>query len=117
MNFQMEFQAGLIEVRGTRDQIASVCWIIEKVREFQKHICFYSLTMPKPLTVWTTANCKILQEMGIPGHWTYLLRNLYAGQETTVGTGHETTDWFKIGKKYVKAVYCHPDYLTYMQST
>ena len=75
------------------------------------------LTMPKPLTVWTTANWKILKEMGIPDHLTCLLRNLYAGQETTVGTGHETTDWFKIGKKYVKAVYCHPDYLTYMQST
>ena len=59
---------------------------------------------------------KILKEMAIPDHLTCLLRNLYVGQEATVRTGHRTTDWFKIGKKYVKAVYCHPDYLTYMQS-
>ena len=52
------------------------------------------LTMPKPLTVWTTTNWKILQEMGIPDHPTCLLRNLYAGQEATVRTGHGTTDWF-----------------------
>ena len=57
---------------------------------------------------------EILKEMGIPYH---LLRNLYAGQEATVRTGHGTTDWFQIGKEYVKAVYCHPAYLTYMQST
>ena len=57
-----------------------------------------SLTMPKPLTVWTTTNWKILQEMGIPDHLTCLLRNLYAGQEATVRTGHGTTDWFQIGK-------------------
>ena len=55
--------------------------------------------------------------MGIPDHLTCLLRNLYAGQEATVRTGHGTTDWFQIAKEYVKAVYCHPAYLTYMQST
>ena len=60
---------------------------------------------------------KILKEMGIPDHLTCLLRNLYAGQEATVRTGHGTTGWFQIGKEYVKAVYCHPAYLTYMQST
>ena len=60
---------------------------------------------------------KILQEVGIPDHLTYLLRNLYAGQEATVRTGHETTDWFQIGKGVLKAVYCHPAYLTSMQST
>ena len=75
------------------------------------------LTMAKPLTVWFTTDWKILQEMGIPDHLTCLLRNLYAGQEVTVRTGHGTTDWFQIGKEYVKAVYCHPAYLTYMQST
>ena len=75
------------------------------------------LIMPKPLTVWITINWKILKEMGIPDHLTGLLRNLYAGQEATVRTGHGTTDWFQIGKEYVKAVYCHPAYLTYMQST
>ena len=55
--------------------------------------------------------------MGIPDHFTCLLRNLYVGQEETVRTGNETMDWFQIGKEYVKAVYCHPAYLTYMQST
>ena len=60
---------------------------------------------------------EILKEMGIPDHLTSLLRNLYAGQEATVRTGHGTTDWFQIGKVYVKAVCCHPAYLTSMQST
>ena len=68
------------------------------------------LTMPKPLAMWITTNWKILQEMGIPDHLTCLLRDVYAGQEATVRTGHGTTDWFQIGK-------CHPAYLTYMQST
>ena len=76
-----------------------------------------SLTTPKPLIMWITANWKILKEMGIPDHMTCLLRNLYAGQEEAVRTGHGTTDWFQIGKGVVKAVYCHPAYLTYMQST
>ena len=76
------------------------------------------LTMPKPLTVWITKKLwKILKEMGIPDHLTCLLRNLYAGQEATVRTGHGTTDWFQIGKEYIKAVYCHPAYLTSIQST
>ena len=74
------------------------------------------LTMPKPLTVWTTINCGKFLEMGIPDYLTCLLRNLYAGQEATVQTGHGT-DCSKSGKEYVKAVYCHPAYLTYMQST
>ena len=72
------------------------------------------LTMSKPLIVWITRNfSKILKDMGIPG----LLRNLYAGQEATIRTGHGTKDWFRLGKEYVKAVYCHPAYLTSMQST
>ena len=60
---------------------------------------------------------KILKEMGIPDHLTCLLKNLYAGQEAIVRTGHGTTDWFQIGKEYIKAVYCHSVYSTYMQST
>ena len=59
----------------------------------------------------------ILKEMGIPDHLSSLLRNLYAAQEAAVRTGHGTTDWFQIGKRYIKAVYCHPAYLSYMQST
>ena len=72
--------------------------IIEKAREFQKNIYFCSLILLKPLTVWITTNWKILKEMEIPDHLTYLLRNLYVGQEATVRTGYETMDWFKIGK-------------------
>ena len=73
--------------------------------------------MPKPLTVWITTNWKILREMGIPDHLTCLLRKLYAGQEATVRTGHGTQTGSKLRKEYVKAVYHHPAYLTYMQST
>ena len=77
------------------------------------------MTTRKPLTVWITTNWKILQEMGIPDHLTCLLRNLYACQEATVRIGHGSKQQTgsKLGKKYIKAVYCHPDYLTYRQST
>ena len=74
------------------------------------------LTMPKPLTVWITTNWKIFQEMEIPDHLTCLLQNLYVGQEATLRTGREKTG-SKQEKESVKAVYCHPAYLTYMQST
>ena len=107
-----DVQAGFREGKGTRDQIASICWVMEKQESSRKTSISALLTMPKPLTVW-----KILQEMGIPDHLTCRLRSLYAGQEATVRTGHGTTDWFQIGKEYVKAVYCHPVYLTFMQST
>ena len=69
---------------------------------------FALLAMPKPLTVWITTNWKSLKEMGIPDHLTCLLRNLYAGQEATVRTGHGTTHGSKLRKEYIKAVYCHP---------
>ena len=92
-------QAGLRKGRGTRDQIANIRWIMEKGREFQRKSISALLTMPKPLTVWITKKLwKILKEMGIPDHLNCLLRNLYAGQEATVRTGHGTTDWFQIGK-------------------
>ena len=92
MNHELpDVQAGFRKGRGTRDQIANICWIIEKAREFQKTSISALLTMPKPLTVWITVNWKILQEMGIPDHLICLLRNLYAGQEATVRTGHGTT--------------------------
>ena len=109
-----DVQAGFREGRGARDQIANIHWIIEKAREFQKSICFIDYAKA---FVWITTNWKILKEVGIPDHLTCLLRNLYAGQEATVRTGHGTTNWLLIGKEYVKAVYCHPAYLTYMQST
>ena len=76
-----------------------------------------SLSMLKLLTAWIKTNCGKFLEMGIPDHFTCLLRNLYADQEVTVRTRHDTVNWFKIGKGvYIKAVYCHHDYLTYMQS-
>ena len=93
-----DVQAGFRKGRGTRGQIANVRWIMDKAREFQKTSISALLTMPTPLTVWITINWKILKEMGIPDHLTCLLRNLYAGQEATVRTGHGTTDWFQIGE-------------------
>ena len=93
-----DVQDGFRKDRGSRDQIANICWILEKAREFQKKSISALLTMPKPLTVWITTNWKILKEMGSPDHLTCLLRNLHAGQEATVRTGYGTTDWFQIGK-------------------
>ena len=84
--------------RETRDQIANICWITEKEREFQQTPTSASLTVLKPLTVWTTTNWKILNEMVLPNHINCILRNLYADQEATVRTGHGTTDWFQMGK-------------------
>ena len=75
------------------------------------------LTMPKSLTVWITINCENSEEMGIPDPLTCLLRNLYADQEATVRTGHGTTDWFQIGKGVRQGYFCHPAYLTSVQST
>ena len=91
-------QAGFRKGRGTRDQIANIAESSRKQDSSRKTSTSALLTKPKPLTVWTTTNWKILQEMGIPDHLTCLLRNLYAGQEATVRTGHGTTDRFQIGK-------------------
>ena len=92
-----DVEAGFRKDGGTRDQIASIHWIIEKVREFQKNICFidYARTFDyvDHHKLW-----KILKEMGIPDHLTCLLRNLYAGPEVRVRTRHVTTDWLQIGK-------------------
>ena len=95
---QQYMKAGFRKGRGTRDQIANICWIIEKAREFQKAFTFALLAMLKPLPVWITTDWNILKEMGIPVHRTCLLRNLFSGQDATVRTGHGTTDWFQIGK-------------------
>ena len=91
---------------------------MEKAREFHKNIYFCFIDYARAFDrVDHNKLWKILKDMGIPDHLTCLLRNLYAGQEATVRTEHGTTDWFLIGKEYVKAVYCHPPYLTYMQNT
>ena len=84
---------------GTRDQMANIHWIIKKTREFQKNIYFCFIDYTKAFDcVDHNKLWEILKEMGIPDHLTSLLRNLYAGQEAIVRTGHETTDWFQIGK-------------------
>ena len=100
MNHELsDVQSGFRKGTGTRDQIANICWIIEKAREFQKNIYFCFIDHAKAFDyvdhdkLW-----KILLEMGIPDHLTCLLRNLYAGQEVTVSTGCGTKDWFQIAK-------------------
>ena len=100
MNCELsDVQAGFRKGNGTRDQIANICWIMDKAREFQKNIYFYFIDDAKAFDsmdhnkLW-----KILKEMGIPDHLTCLLRNLYAGQKATVRTGRGTTHWFQIGK-------------------
>ena len=100
MNHELpDVQPGFRKGRGMRDQIANICWIIKKAREFQKNIYFCFTDYSEAFDcvdhhkLW-----KILQEMEIPDHLTCLLRNLYAGQEVTVRTGHGTLDWFQIGK-------------------
>ena len=92
-------QAGLRKARGTRDQIVNIRWIIDKAREFQKNIYFCFIDYAKAFDcVDHNKLWKVLKEMGKPDHLTTLLRNVYAGQEATVRTGHGTTDWFQIGK-------------------
>ena len=94
-----DVQTGFKKGRETRDQIANICWIIEKAREFQKYIYFCFTDYAKAFDcVDHNKLWKILKEMGIPDHLTCLLRNLYAGQEATVRTGHGTVDWIQIGK-------------------
>jgi len=94
-----DVQAGLRKGKGTRDQIANICWIIEKAKEFQKNIYFCFIDYAKAFDcVDHNRLWKILKEMGVPDHLICLLRNLYAGKEATVKTGHGTMDWFQIGK-------------------
>ena len=94
-----DVQAGFRKGRGTRDQIANICWITEKAREFQKNIYFCFIDYAKACDcVDHNKLWKILKEMGVPDHLTCLLRNLYAGKGATVRTGHGTTDQFQIGK-------------------
>ena len=94
-----DVQAGFRKGRGTRDEMANIRWIMEKAREFQKNIYFCFIDYAKAFDcVVHNKLWKILQDTTIPDHLTCLLRNLYAGQEATVSTGHETADWIQIGK-------------------
>ena len=111
-----DVQATFRKGRGTRDQIANIHWIIEKARVSENIYCLIYYTKG-----FDYVDCKklwkILKEMRIPDHISCLLRNLYTGQEATVRTRHGTRTGSKLGKECVKAVYCHPTYLIYMQST
>ena len=100
MNHELlDVQVGFRKGRETRDQIANIHWIIKKAREFQKKICFCFIDYTKAFDcVDHNKLWEILKEMGIPDHRTWLLRDLYAGQEATIRTGHGTTDWLQIGK-------------------
>ena len=120
MNWELlDIQAGFRKGRGTRDQIASIHWILEKARELKKKkICFTDHTKAFDCVdhnkLW-----KIVKEMGILEHLTCLLRSLCAGQEATVRTGHGTTQGSGpiSGKEYIKVIYCHPAYLISVQCT
>ena len=109
MNHEVpDVQAGFRKGRGTRDQIANICWVIEKAREFQKNIYFCFIDYAKAFDWDHKKLWKILQEMGIPDHLTCILRNMYAGQEATVRTGHGTTDWFQIRKRVCQGCIVSP---------
>ena len=112
-----DIQAGFRKGRGTRNQIANIRWIIEKMKEFQKNIYFGFIDYAKAFDcVDHNKLWNILKEMGTPDHLTCLLRNLYTSQEATEPDMEQGTG-SKLGKEYIKAVYCHLAYLTYMQST
>ena len=101
-----DLQAGFRKGGGIRDQILNIRWIIEKAREFQKNIYFCFIDYAKAFEcVDHNQLWKIVKEMGIPDHLTWLLRNLYAGQEAAVRTGHGTTDWFQIEKRSTSRLY------------
>ena len=113
-----DVQAWFGKGRRSRHQIANIRWIIEKAREFQKNVYFCFIYYAKASDcVFHNKLLKILKEMGIPDHLTSLLRNLYAGRKQQLELDMEQQTGSKLGKEYVKTVYCHPAYLTYMQST
>ena len=117
--FRVDKQVVFRKGRETRDQVANIRWIIDKAREFQRNVYFCFIEYTKAFDyVDHNKLQKIIQEMETLDHITCLLRNLYAGQEATVRTGHGKTDCFELEKGvYSKAAYCHPVYLTSMQST
>ena len=110
-----DVQAGFRKARGTRDQTANICWIFKKAREFQENIYFCFIDYAKAFDYMDHNNpWKILQEMGIPDHLTCLLRNLYVKkQQLELDMEQQTSS--KLGKEYVKAIYCHPTYLKYTE--
>ena len=119
MNHELpDVQAGFRKGKRTREQITNIHWIIKKAREFQKNICLCFIDCSKAFDcmdhhkLWT-----ILKEKGIPDHLTCLLRNLYAGQEAIVRTGHGIRHWLQIRKRVCQGCILWPYLLNYMQST
>ena len=113
-----DVQAGFRKGRGTRDQIASIHWIMEKARGFQKNIYFCFIDYDKAFDcVDHNKLWKILEELGIPDHLTCLQRNIMQVRKQQLELAMEQQTGSKQEKEYIKAVYCHPAYLTYMQST
>ena len=113
-----DVDTGLRKGRETRDQIANICWIMERAKKFQRNIYFFIIDYAKAFDcVHHNKLWKIFEETGIPDHLTCLLRNLYTDQDATVRARYRTADSFKIGKGVVKAIYCHLAYLPYTQST
>ena len=104
----IDVQAGFRKDKGTREQIANICWIIEKGREFQKNIYIYFMDYLIAFDCVDHNNWETLKEMGIPDHLTCLLRNLYSGQEAAVRTGHGMTYWFQIGKRVYQGCILSP---------
>ena len=112
-----DVQAGFRKDRGTRDQIANICWVTEKARESQKNIYFCSLTTLKPLTVWITTNCgKFLKRWEYQTTWPASWEICIQVKKQQLEPDMKQQTGSKLGKGYIKAVYCHPAYLTYMQS-
>jgi len=108
-----DVQSGFRKGRRAKDQIANICWITGKARESQKNIYFCFIDYAKAFDyVDHNKLWKILKEMGLPDHLTCLLRNLYAGQEATIRTGHGTTDWFQIGKGVCQGCMISPSLFT-----
>ena len=118
MNYELpDVQVGFRKDRRTRGQITNILWIIEKAREFQKNIFFCLIDYAKAFDCVDHNKLWKIQETGIPKDLTCLLRNMHAGQEAGVRSRHGKLPGSKMGKEYIKAVYCHPAYLTSMQST
>ena len=119
MNHELpDVQAGFRKGRGTRDQTANIHWIIEKAREFQETLISALLTMPKPLTVWITRNCgRFWKRWEYQTTWPASWETSIQVKKQQLELDMEQQTGSKLGKEYIKAVYCHPAYLTSMQST
>ena len=113
-----DVQVGFRKGRGSRDQISNICWIIEKARDFQKNVYFCCIDYAKALTVWITTNCgKFFKRWEYQTTWPASWETCMQVKKQQLELDMEQQTGSKSGKEYVKAIYCHPAYLTYVQST